>query len=185
MNLYTWWFNCYGYLSYPDGQNVRKSAFNRCLDTFAYHQSHRSGYNVVSTSSPRNFDLVKAYGADVVFDYNSPTCALPTCASSPTTSSTLSTSYRIPLRQKSAPMPCQQIARFGNPYTAPFYSNWQSCLVMTWRIHSRLHIPSPEKATRGLSVFSLLPKISSSVRSLPGSLRSCLSRAGSSSILLS
>lgn len=37
--------------------------------------SCRSGYNVVSTGSPHDFDLVKAYGADVVFDYNSPTCA--------------------------------------------------------------------------------------------------------------
>ncbi|KAF4541987.1 alcohol dehydrogenase [Lasiodiplodia theobromae] len=30
---------------------------------------------VVTTCSPRNFALVKSYGADAVFDYNSPTCA--------------------------------------------------------------------------------------------------------------
>lgn len=30
---------------------------------------------MVTTCSPKNFDLVKSYGADVVFDYNSPTCA--------------------------------------------------------------------------------------------------------------
>ncbi|KAJ0120960.1 hypothetical protein J7T55_015699 [Diaporthe amygdali] len=30
---------------------------------------HRSGYNVVTTCSPRNFDYVKKLGADIVFDY--------------------------------------------------------------------------------------------------------------------
>jgi NADPH:quinone reductase-like Zn-dependent oxidoreductase len=34
-----------------------------------------SGYSVVATCSPRNFDLVKSFGADAVFDYNSTTCA--------------------------------------------------------------------------------------------------------------
>ncbi|PGH16797.1 hypothetical protein AJ80_05112 [Polytolypa hystricis UAMH7299] len=33
------------------------------------------GYEILTTCSPRNFDLVKQYGADVVFDYHSPTCA--------------------------------------------------------------------------------------------------------------
>ncbi|KAJ5928194.1 Polyketide synthase enoylreductase [Penicillium verhagenii] len=33
------------------------------------------GYRVITTCSPRNFDLVRSYGADLVFDYNSPTCA--------------------------------------------------------------------------------------------------------------
>ncbi|KAK6854206.1 hypothetical protein PG995_009299 [Apiospora arundinis] len=32
------------------------------------------GLRVITTCSPRNFDMVKGYGADVVFDYNSPTC---------------------------------------------------------------------------------------------------------------
>jgi NADPH:quinone reductase-like Zn-dependent oxidoreductase len=30
---------------------------------------------VIATSSPKNFDFVKSYGAEAVFDYNSPTCA--------------------------------------------------------------------------------------------------------------
>ena len=30
-----------------------------------------AGYNVVTTSSPKNFDYLKSLGADVVFDYNS------------------------------------------------------------------------------------------------------------------
>ncbi|GKU22756.1 unnamed protein product [Fusarium langsethiae] len=33
------------------------------------------GYRVVTTASPRSFDLVKKYGADAVFDYNSLTVA--------------------------------------------------------------------------------------------------------------
>ncbi|KAJ6030388.1 hypothetical protein N7499_012803 [Penicillium canescens] len=34
-----------------------------------------AGYRVVTTASPRSFDLVKAYGASAVFDYNSATVA--------------------------------------------------------------------------------------------------------------
>ncbi|KAJ3026675.1 UNVERIFIED_CONTAM: hypothetical protein HDU68_005261 [Siphonaria sp. JEL0065] len=34
-----------------------------------------SGFNVVTTASPRNFDYLTSLGADKVFDYNSPTVA--------------------------------------------------------------------------------------------------------------
>ncbi|KAI8908643.1 zinc-binding oxidoreductase ToxD [Powellomyces hirtus] len=34
-----------------------------------------SGWKVVTTCSPRNFELVKKCGADAVFDYNDPECA--------------------------------------------------------------------------------------------------------------
>ncbi|KAI1775641.1 alcohol dehydrogenase [Hypoxylon cercidicola] len=34
-----------------------------------------SGMRVITTASPRNFELVKSLGADAVFDYKSPTCA--------------------------------------------------------------------------------------------------------------
>jgi NADPH:quinone reductase-like Zn-dependent oxidoreductase len=34
-----------------------------------------SGFTVLTTCSPRNFDKVKSFGADHVFDYSSPTCA--------------------------------------------------------------------------------------------------------------
>lgn len=34
-----------------------------------------AGYTVITTASPRSFDLVKRYGADAVYDYNSPTVA--------------------------------------------------------------------------------------------------------------
>ncbi|KAJ5145390.1 Polyketide synthase enoylreductase [Penicillium atrosanguineum] len=33
------------------------------------------GHRVITTCSPHNFELVKSYGADLVFDYKSPTCA--------------------------------------------------------------------------------------------------------------
>ena len=34
-----------------------------------------SGYKVITTCSPRNFDYVKSLGADAAFDYSSPDCA--------------------------------------------------------------------------------------------------------------
>ena len=33
------------------------------------------GHRVITTCSPKNFELVKSYGADAVVDYKSPTCA--------------------------------------------------------------------------------------------------------------
>ncbi|GKZ79775.1 trans-enoyl reductase fsl5 [Aspergillus niger] len=33
-----------------------------------------SGYRPIATCSPRNFNLVRSYGADAVFDYNAPHC---------------------------------------------------------------------------------------------------------------
>ncbi|GLA31617.1 hypothetical protein AnigIFM63604_001100 [Aspergillus niger] len=34
-----------------------------------------AGYTVLTTCSPKNFDLVRQYGADAVFDYRDPRCA--------------------------------------------------------------------------------------------------------------
>ncbi|KAI1344559.1 putative alcohol dehydrogenase [Xylariaceae sp. FL0016] len=42
--------------------------------TLAIQLLKRCGARVITTCSPRNFDLVKSYGADVCFDYNSPKC---------------------------------------------------------------------------------------------------------------
>ena len=50
---------------------VRSSENTRC-DT---NDPDRSGYNVITTCSPHNFDLVKSYGAHIAIDYHSPTCA--------------------------------------------------------------------------------------------------------------
>ncbi|KAH0545503.1 hypothetical protein GP486_008441, partial [Trichoglossum hirsutum] len=43
--------------------------------TLAIQFAKLSGYKVVTTCSPRNFDLVRSLGADAVFDYNDPNCA--------------------------------------------------------------------------------------------------------------
>ncbi|KAI0070949.1 GroES-like protein [Panus rudis PR-1116 ss-1] len=39
---------------------------------FAVQLAHLAGYRVVSLASPRNFELVKTFGADAVFDYKDP-----------------------------------------------------------------------------------------------------------------
>ncbi|KAI0636514.1 GroES-like protein [Trametes polyzona] len=39
---------------------------------FAIQLARLAGYKVVTTASPRNFDLVKSLGADAVFDYRDP-----------------------------------------------------------------------------------------------------------------
>ncbi len=38
---------------------------------FAIQLAHIAGYKVVTTASPRNFDLCKSLGADAVFDVRS------------------------------------------------------------------------------------------------------------------
>ncbi|ATY60948.1 zinc binding protein [Cordyceps militaris] len=42
---------------------------------FAVRLAKLAGRTVVATASPHNFDLVRRYGADAVFDYKSPTAA--------------------------------------------------------------------------------------------------------------
>ncbi len=42
--------------------------------TMAIQILKQCGLRVITTCSPRNFDLVRSYGADVCFDYNSSTC---------------------------------------------------------------------------------------------------------------
>lgn len=54
-------------LIYSGGSNV---------GLFAIQLAKRAGLHVVVTASPRSFDLTKRYGADSVFDYQSPT-AIP------------------------------------------------------------------------------------------------------------
>ena len=43
--------------------------------TVAIQFAKLSGYTVLTTCSPRNFDLVKSLGADAVYDYNDPNAA--------------------------------------------------------------------------------------------------------------
>ncbi|KAK4150736.1 chaperonin 10-like protein [Chaetomidium leptoderma] len=42
--------------------------------TFAVQLLKLSGYRVITTCSPKNFELVQEYGAEKAFDYHSPTC---------------------------------------------------------------------------------------------------------------
>jgi len=42
--------------------------------TMAIELLKRCGARVITTCSPRNFDLVRSYGADACFDYNEPNC---------------------------------------------------------------------------------------------------------------
>lgn len=42
--------------------------------TMAIQMLRRCGLRVITTCSPRNFDLVRSYGAAICFDYNSPSC---------------------------------------------------------------------------------------------------------------
>ncbi|KAL5341189.1 GroES-like protein [Aspergillus crustosus] len=43
--------------------------------TLAIQFAKLSGYHVITTCSPRNFDLVRGYGADAVYDYRDPNAA--------------------------------------------------------------------------------------------------------------
>ncbi|KAI9771197.1 MAG: putative secondary metabolism biosynthetic enzyme [Geoglossum umbratile] len=43
--------------------------------TMAIQLLRLCGHIPITTCSPKNFDLVKSYGAEAIFDYNSPTCA--------------------------------------------------------------------------------------------------------------
>lgn len=52
------------------------SAFSNNLPAVRFCLLHyRCGFRPITTCSPKNFDLVKSYGAEEAFDYNSPTCA--------------------------------------------------------------------------------------------------------------
>ncbi|KAL4247034.1 zinc-containing alcohol dehydrogenase family protein [Abortiporus biennis] len=42
------------------------------LGLYGINLAHLAGYKVVTVASPRNFELVKSYGADAVFDYKDP-----------------------------------------------------------------------------------------------------------------
>lgn len=62
-------------LPYPpekaDGQEwVLIYGGSTSVGLFALQLAKRAGYKVVTTSSPRNFDLVKEFGADEVVDYH-------------------------------------------------------------------------------------------------------------------
>ncbi|KAL8840016.1 MAG: hypothetical protein Q9170_001500 [Blastenia crenularia] len=46
-----------------------------CVGTIGIQMVKLMGHRAITTCSPKNFALVKSYGADAVFDYSSPNCA--------------------------------------------------------------------------------------------------------------
>lgn len=57
----------------PRGTTLLVWAGSSSVGTNAIQLAVASGYDVVTTSSPRNFDYCRSLGASQVFDYNSPT----------------------------------------------------------------------------------------------------------------
>ncbi|KAG8158736.1 hypothetical protein KVR01_011179 [Diaporthe batatas] len=57
----------------PKGKTLLVWAGSSSVGTNAIQLAVASGYDVVTTSSPRNFEYCKSLGASQVFDYNSPT----------------------------------------------------------------------------------------------------------------
>ncbi|KAK7700086.1 Zinc-binding oxidoreductase alcohol dehydrogenase [Botryosphaeria dothidea] len=55
------------------GASIFIYAGSSTVGLFAIQIAKQAGYTVVTTASPRSFDLVKRYGADRVFDYRSDT----------------------------------------------------------------------------------------------------------------
>ncbi|CAI4215816.1 unnamed protein product [Parascedosporium putredinis] len=63
------------YKGHKPGETVLVYGGSSSVGLIAIQLLKLCGYSVVTTCSPHNFDLVKKYGADAVFDYHSPTCA--------------------------------------------------------------------------------------------------------------
>ncbi|CAJ2501165.1 Uu.00g040180.m01.CDS01 [Anthostomella pinea] len=57
-----------------DGRTILIYGGSTATGIYGIQFAKASGLRVVTTASPRNFDFLKALGADAVFDYNSPTC---------------------------------------------------------------------------------------------------------------
>lgn len=79
---------------------------------FAVQLAKFAGYNVVATSSPRNFDLVKEYGADVVVDYHDAEAAIQEIKEA--TSSTLTVALDCISEADSAVICVKSLAGDGN-----------------------------------------------------------------------
>ncbi|KAF9697261.1 hypothetical protein EKO04_005114 [Ascochyta lentis] len=65
--------------SEPKQKDTNKTIFiyagSSSVGLFAIQLAKRAGFTVVTTASPRSFDLVKKYGADEVIDYHKSTAA--------------------------------------------------------------------------------------------------------------
>ncbi len=56
-----------------DGRAILIYAASTAAGLFALQMAKLAGWTVIATCSPRNFDLVKRYGATAAYDYKSPT----------------------------------------------------------------------------------------------------------------
>lgn len=57
----------------PTGETLLVWGGSSSVGAITIQLAKASGYDVVTTASPRNFDLVKGLGANAIFDYNSKT----------------------------------------------------------------------------------------------------------------
>ncbi|OTA57460.1 NAD(P)-binding protein [Hypoxylon sp. EC38] len=64
-------------VSHPNGKvtTILVNGGSSATGTAALQLLKLAGYQTIATCSPRNFELTRSFGADHVFDYNSPTCA--------------------------------------------------------------------------------------------------------------
>lgn len=76
---------------------------------------NRSGLQVIVTCSPRNEKLVRALGADFVFDYKSPTCAADIRSA---TNNRLAHAFDTIASNDSAQICCSAIGPQGGRYTS-------------------------------------------------------------------
>jgi len=67
----------------PQASTVFIYAGSTCAGLFTIQLAKLAGLTVVTTASPRSFDLVKSYGADQVFNYRSATAAKDIIAAFP------------------------------------------------------------------------------------------------------
>ncbi|KAK5635447.1 hypothetical protein RRF57_011159 [Xylaria bambusicola] len=59
----------------PKSRTVLVHGGSSSVGTMAIQLVRLAGHIPIATCSPRNFDLVKSFGAEEVFDYNNPDCA--------------------------------------------------------------------------------------------------------------
>lgn len=95
--------------------------------TLAIQLLKHCGLRVITTCSPRNFDLVRSYGADACFDYNSPTCGADIRAF---TNNALDYALDCITKESSMKICYQALGRCGGRCT-PFPSSGPSTLDST------------------------------------------------------
>lgn len=99
----------------PSASAVLINGASTAAGTAALQLLKLAGYQTIATCSPRNFELVRSFGADHVFDYNSPICANEIRA---LTRNTLRYALDCIARTDSTRLCLGALARGGGLYTA-------------------------------------------------------------------